>query len=87
MIEGRRYRLPTTMELTTILNRFLKFCLPAPLFVADKSIEVVVRPRTSSAAVCSRDLSAPVATNSHNGACSSFPSGVFRLASVLHAAS
>jgi hypothetical protein len=81
MVEVRRHSLPT-MELTTILNpchRFRGFVYQHARFIADKkSIEVAVRQRKDSAAVCSRcHLRRPVTTNSPNGALSSFPSGVF----------
>jgi transposase len=66
------------MELITILNRchrFRGFVYQHAHFNADKkSIEVAVRPRKGSAAVCSRcHLPAPVTTNSPNGALSSSP--------------
>jgi transposase len=70
------------MELITILNRchrFRGFVYQHAHFSADKkSIEVAVRPRKGSAAVCSPAICLrPVTTNSLNGALSSFPSGVF----------
>jgi transposase len=70
------------MKLITILNRchrFRGFLYERAHFSADKkSIEVAVRPRKGSTAVCSRcHLPAPVTTNSPNGALSSFPGGGF----------
>ena len=71
------------MELITILSRCHRFrgiVYQHAYFSADKkSIEVAVRPRKGSAAVCSRcHLPAPpVTTNSPNGALSSFPCGGF----------
>jgi transposase len=70
--------LASAKELITILNRchrFRGFVYQHAHFNADKkSIEVAVRPRKGSAAVCSRcHLPAPVTTNSPNGALSSSP--------------
>src|SRR6476661_5466207 len=70
------------MELITILNRchrFRGFVYQHAYFSADKkSIEVAVRPRKGSAAVCSRcHCRRPVTTNSPNGALSSSPCAGF----------
>ena len=56
MVEIRRRPLPRhgTDHDSKPLPSFLRFCLPARHFSADKkSIEVAVRPRKGSAAVCS----------------------------------
>jgi len=70
------------MELITILNRchrFRGFVYQQAHFSADKkSIEVAVRPRKGSVAICSRcHLPRPVTISSANGALSSFPYGGF----------
>jgi len=70
------------MELITILNRchrFRGFVYQHAHFSADKkSIEVAVRPRKGSAAVCSRcHLPGPVTNNSPNDTLSSFSCGGF----------
>jgi transposase len=70
------------MELIAILNRCHRFrgfvYQHAQLSADKKSIEVAVRPRKGSAAVCSRcHCRRPVTTNSPNGALSSFPCGGF----------
>ena len=76
----RHHSLPH-MELITILNRwhrFRGFVYQHAYFSADKkSIEVAVRPRKGSAAVCSLPFAGVVTTNSPNGALNSFPCGGF----------
>jgi hypothetical protein len=57
MVEIRRRPLPRhgTDHNSKPLPSFPRFCLPARHFSADKkSIEVAVRPRNGSAAICSR---------------------------------
>ena len=68
------------MELTTILNRchhFRGFVYEHARFSTDKrSIEVVLRPRKGSAAVCSRcHFLHPATTNSRNAVLNLFLSG------------
>jgi hypothetical protein len=70
------------MELITILNRchrFRGFVYQQAHFSADKkSIEVAVRPRKGSVAICSRcHLPAPGYDQLGDGALSSFPYGGF----------
>jgi transposase len=79
------------MELITILNRchrFRGFVYQHAHFSTDKkSIEVAVRPREGSAAVCSRcHLPAPGYDHLAERALSSFPCGGSRLPSIHHAA-